>query len=407
MSTSAEKSDFVDIFVGRQPIFNQNMEVMAYELLFRGNTQDNHAMIIGGDAASAQVMMNVFGEMGLTEVLGEHRGFINFTEGLLLREYQPFFPRRSIVIEVLEDVKVTPKLISSLAKLKEMGFTIALDDYIFNPKLMPLEEFADIIKVEILEVGPKQLIEHSKRLKAKGIKLLAEKVETREQFEFCLKLGFDYFQGYFFAKPKIIQGKRLPNNKLTMLELLANVYNPDIDMHQLSDIIGKDVSLSQKLLKFVAETNGSGVQISSIHDAVLRFGLNRLKSWASMLVLSGVDDKPTELFNTALTRAKFCELVGGKLGHFSKDSYFTVGLFSCLDAVMDTELSVLLEKLGLDDAIYLALLKQEGDLGIVLAAVKAMEQGKTDFELPANISATELSGLYLEAMQFAETIDLG
>ena len=397
----------IDIFVGRQPIFNRDMEVIAYELLFRGNTQDNHAMIIGGDAASAQVMMNVFGEMGLTEVLGEHKGFINFTEGLLLREYQPFFPRKKVVIEVLEDVKVTPQLIASLTKLKELGFTIALDDYIFNPELLPLERFADIIKVEILAVGPKQLIEHSQRLKAQGIKLLAEKVETREQFEFCLKLGFDYFQGYFFARPKIIEGKRLPNNKLTMLDLLANVYNPDIDMHKLSDIIGKDVALSQKLLKFVAETSGPGVKISSIHDAVLRFGLNRLKSWASMLVLSGVDDKPLELFTTSLIRAKFCELVGDKVGRFSKDGYFTVGLFSCLDAVMDTELSVLLEKLGLDPAVHSALLNQDGELGQALSIVKGIELGKTDFSLPDNLSASEASALYLQAMQFAESLDLG
>jgi len=400
-------SQLIDIYVGRQPIFNQEMEVIAYELLFRGNTQDNHAVILGGDAASAQVMMNVFGEMGLTEVLGEHQGFINFTEGLLLREYQPFFPRKKVVIEVLEDVKITPQLIASLTKLKEMGFTIALDDYIFNPELEELERFADIIKVEILAVGPKQLAEHSKRLKAKGIKLLAEKVETREQFEFCLKLGFDYFQGYFFAKPKIIEGKRLPNNKLTILDLLANVYDPEVDMHKLSSIISKDVSLSQKLLKFVAETSGPDVQISSIYDAVLRFGLNRLKSWASMLVLSGVDDKPIELFTTSLVRAKFCELVGAKVGSMSKDSYFTVGLFSCLDAVMDTKLSVLLEKLGLDPAVHAALIAQEGELGQVLTVVKGLELGKTDISLPEGINATEVSALYLQAMQFAESLDLG
>lgn len=400
-------SELIDIYVGRQPIFNQKMEVVAYELLFRGNTKDNHAMIIGGDAASAQVMMNVFGEMGLTEVLGEHNGFINFTEGLLLREYQPFFPKKRVVIEVLEDIQVTEELIESLTKLKALGFTIALDDYVFNPELKVLEGFADIVKVDILAVGPKPLIEHAKRLKARGIKLLAEKVESREQYEFCLKLGFDYFQGYFFAKPKIIEGKRLPNNKLTILELLSNVYNPDIDMHKLSDIIGKDVALSQKLLKFVAETSGPDIQISSIYDAVIRFGLNRLKSWASMLVLSGVDDKPIELFITSLTRAKFCELVGEKTGSLSKDSYFTVGLFSCLDAVMDTKLSLLLEKLGLDSQVHSALIEEEGDLGCVLSLVKGMERGRTDLALPNGLTATEASTLYLEAMKFAESIDLG
>lgn len=400
-------SELVDIYIGRQPIFNRDMQVVAYELLFRGNTQDNHAMILGGDTASAQVMMNLFGEMGLEDVLGSHQGFINFTEGLLLRENQPFFPRRKIVIEVLEDVEVTPQLMSALKQLKERGFTIALDDYIFNPALQPLEAFADIIKVEITQVGAKPLIKHAQRLKAKGIKLLAEKVESRQQFEYCHKLGFDYFQGYFFAKPKIITGKRLPNNKLTILQLLASVYDPDIDMHTLSSIIGKDVALSQKLLKFVAETAGPGVHISSIHDAVLRFGLNRLKSWASMLVLSGVDDKPMELLITALTRAKFCELAGEKVGQYSKDSYFTVGLFSCLDAVMDSEMAMLLEKLGLENTMNEALLAERGVLGEVLHIVKGLEQGQTDMTLPQPLTASQVSRFYLQSMQFAESIDLG
>ncbi|WP_321325836.1 EAL and HDOD domain-containing protein [Thiomicrorhabdus sp.] len=400
-------SQFVDIYIGRQPIFNKDLEVIAYELLFRSGVQNNHAVILGGDAASAQVMMNVFGELGLAEVLGNHKGFINFTEGLLLREYHPFFPKRKIVIEVLEDIEVTPQLLESLAKLKEMGFTIALDDYIFNPELQSLEKFADIVKVEITQVGPKKLAEHAARLKAQGILLLAEKVETREQYEFCLKLGFDYFQGYFFAKPKIIEGKRLPNNKLTILELLSKVYNPDVDMHSLTDIISQDVSLSQKLLKFVAETNVSGVQISSIHDAVLRFGLNRLKSWASMLVLSGVDDKPFELFTTALTRAKFCEIVGAKIGNASVDSYFTVGLFSCLDAVMDTELTTLIKQLGLEPRIEMALLKEQGDLGQVLTMVKGLERGKTDFIVPKDLTPTEVSNMYLQAMKFADSVDVG
>ena len=397
-------SELIDIFVGRQPIFDRNIDVVAYELLFRGNTQENHAMILGGDTASAQVMVNVFGDMGLSEVLGEHKGYINFTEGLLLRDYQPFFPRKRVVIEVLEDVQVTPKLTAALRKLKDAGYTIALDDYIFNPELESLEEFADIIKVDIMEVGPKKLIAHSQRLKDKGIKLLAEKVETRNQFEYCLKLGFDFFQGYFFAKPKIIEGKRLPQNKLTILELLANVYDPDVDMHKLSDIIGKDVALSQKLLKFVAETSGPNIKISSIHDAVLRFGLNRLKSWASMLVLSGVDDKPLELFITALTRAKFCELVAMQLRKPGVESYFTVGLFSCLDAVMDTQLEILLEKLGLETNIEDALLKLKGEAGIVLGLVKGLEQGRTDMPLPEGMQAAEASKLYLQAMSFAENI---
>lgn len=397
-------AELVDVYVGRQPIFNRDMSLFAYELLFRSNQKDNHANVLGGDSASANVMISAFGDIGLRDVVGERKAFINFTDGLLNPEYQSFFPRNHIVIEVLEDVKVTPKLMNSLQQLRDKGFTIALDDYVFNPELEPLEEYADIIKVDILDVGAKELIKHSAKLKAKGIRLLAEKVETEDQFEYCKRLGFDYFQGYFFAKPKIIQGKRLPTNKMAVLELLANVYDPDVDMRQLSESISKDVALSQKLLKFASQTVSGKQEITSIHDAVLRFGLDRLKSWSSMLALSGIDDKPMELFATSLTRAKFCELAGDKVGGFSKDTYFTVGLFSSLDAVMDLELEKLLENMSLSQPVQQALLLGEGELGEVLKAVKALERGQTDFELPDDLSPTELSKLYLEAMDFAESV---
>ncbi|WP_178862879.1 EAL and HDOD domain-containing protein [Thiomicrorhabdus cannonii] len=396
----------VDVFVGRQPILDREMNLFAYELLFRGNSEDNRALVVGGDSASAQVMLSAFGDIGLPEVVGDRRAFINFTEGLLNPEYEAFFPRRHIVIEVLESVEVTPHLIASLQHLKQKGFVIALDDYVFNPALEVLEDYADIIKVDILEVGPKPLIEHTAKLRAKGIKLLAEKVETKEQFEYCKKLGFDYFQGYFFAKPNIVQGKRLPANKLAILELLSRVYDPDIDLRRLSELISRDLTMSQKLLRFVSSNLRMQREISSIHDAVLQFGLQRLKSWTSMLVISGVDDKPLELFKTALIRAKFCELVGARLRETSVDTYFTVGLFSSLDAVMDVEMKSLLDKMNLCQEVKLALLERRGKLGVVLDAVCGLEKGATDFALPNGVSGKELSTLYLQAMRFAEEAKL-
>lgn len=399
-------SQLIDVFLGRQPIFNANLDLFAYELLFRTNREDNHAVIVGGDSASAQVMLHAFGDIGIKDAAGDKKVFINFTEGLLLREYQPFFPKNQVVIEILEDVSVSANLLGAIAKLRDNGYAIALDDYVFNPKLEPLEALADIVKVDILQVGPKQLMAHVQRLKDKGVRLLAEKVETREQFEFCKKIGFDYFQGYFFAKPIIIKGKRLPTNKSSVLELLSKVYDPNVDMHSLSQIIARDVSLSQKLLRFLAENGGGRHPITSVHDAVMRFGLERLKSWASMLVLSGLDDKPDELFHTSLVRAKFCELVGAKQSDASKEMYFTVGLFSTLDAVMDMDLPSLLEKLSFDDKILRALLQGDNHLGLTLKAVKGMELGQTDFELPKACTPTELSSFYLQAMQFSQSVHL-
>lgn len=398
-------SDTVDIFLGRQPIFDASMKVFAYELLFRANTTENHATILGEDHATAQVMMNLFGDMGFANVVGDHRAFINFTEGMLLRENKPFFPKRHVVIEVLENIKPTPQLIEALTGLHREGFMIALDDYAFEEENQTLEDCADIIKVDILEAGPKKLAEEVPRLKEKHLLVLAEKVETREQFEFCKKIGCDFFQGYFFSRPKIIQGRSLPSNKLAVLRLLSNVYDPDIDMHKLSDLISHDVTMSQKLLKMASLSSGQHM-ITSIHDAVLRFGLKRLQSWTSVLVLSSVDDKPVELIVTSLIRAKFCELVGDKVKDFSKDSYFTVGLFSTLDAVMDAPLSELLNELHFDPKIKQALTEEHGALGLALKAVKAMEQGQTDFELPEGLSGSELSRMYLEAMDFTQQLNL-
>lgn len=398
-------SPLIDIFIGRQPIFNTKLELHAYELLFRSGQESNHANFVGGDSATAQVMMSAFGDIGLKDIAADHKVYINFTEGLLLRENLPFFPPNQVVIEVLEDVKVSPALLRSLTELRNKGYTIALDDYIFNPCLEQLESYADVIKVDILAVGPKALTEHAKRLKDKGVRLLAEKVETREQFDFCRNIGFDYFQGYFFAKPVIIKGHRLPTNKMTVLELLSNVFDPDIDMSQLSAIIAKDVSLSQKLLKFLAENINSKHPITSVHDGVMRFGLNRLQSWVSMLALAGLDDKPLELFKMSLTRAKFCELMGAKMSEGSKDTYFTIGLFSLLDAVMDTELSELLDKLKLDPKLVDALIGTEYNiLRCPLNAVQALERGQTDFEIPDNLTATDVSKMYLQAMQFSQEV---
>lgn len=398
-------SELIDIYIGRQPIFNQKLEMHAYELLFRNCEHANQAPLLPGDTATAQVMLNAFGDMNLKDIASDYKVFINFTEGLLLRENLPFFPSRQVVIEVLEDVKVSPALLRALTELRSKGFTIALDDYVFNPSLEPLESYADIIKVDILDVGKALLAKHAQRLKDKGVRLLAEKVETREQFEFCRDIGFDYFQGYFFAKPVIIKGQRLPTNKLTVLELLSSVYDPNTDMNKLSAIIAKDVSLSQKLLKFLAENISSKYPINSVHDGVMRFGLDRLQSWASMLALAGVDDKPIELFRMSLTRAKFCELAGEQIGDHSKNLYFTVGLFSMLDAVMDIELSELLGRLKLDPIIVTTLTDAKtSNLSKTLAAIKAMERGQTDFAIPGELSISNLSTFYLQAMQFSQNV---
>lgn len=391
----------LDVFVGRQPIFNRDLSIYAYELLFRGNDKSNQAVVLGGDSATAQVVLNAFMEIGLTNLVGEHKAFLNFTEGFLLRENISLLPRNQLVIEVLETVQPTPAVVNAVKFLREHGYLIALDDFFYTDDYKPLISLADIIKIDILQVGVQHLAQHIRSIRAANdkVRLLAEKVETREQFEYCKKLGMDFFQGYFFAKPQIVKGQRLPANKVAILNLLASVYDENIDMSILANIVSQDIGLSHKLLSFARSYPGNEhVQINSIKDAVLRFGLHKLQSWVSVLVLSGTDDKPHELFNTALLRARFMEMLAENARFSNRDSFFMVGLFSCLDALMDATMEEALKNMPLSFEAKAALMDKTGVMGQALCCVLAIERGDVSRVAFMDMNAGEISSLYMQAM---------
>jgi EAL and modified HD-GYP domain-containing signal transduction protein len=390
-------------FIGRQPIFDSDINLYAYALLFRHSGEDNFAQIDNADQASAQLIINVLGDIGLAALAGEHKVFINLTDTLLIQEGEPFFNPRQVIIELLEH-QVTPALIRTLKDLRHRGFKIALDDHQFTPEMRILEDYADIIKIDIQKNDLAALKPTLDALKAKGIQLLAEKVETYDEVKYCDLLGFDYFQGYFFAKPQIIQGQTLPPNKLSILQLLSKIYQPNIQLTDLSKIITHDVVLSQKLLSFIRQNIPSKYPITSIHNAVMRCGLEHLRNWVGLMALSNMSDKPNELFYLALTRARFCELISEYIQDPPKERYFTVGLFSTLDAIMDRPLEEILQQLGLDDDhIIQALLEQANSpLTLTLKAVKALERGQLDFECPKNMPLNAMSQRYLDAIQYAQ-----
>lgn len=393
------------IYIGRQPIFNKNMRTYAYEILFRTSTTSNYANVVDDNQATAQVMINLFSEFGLDNIVGNKKAFINFSEELLLKDIQSFLPKRKVVLEVLETAKPSSELISQLKELSKKGYSIALDDYDFSDELSPFEDLVDIIKIDILAAGSKKLIANMPRLKAKDKRLLAEKIETKQQYEFCKQLGFDFFQGYFFSKPKIIEGKALGANQATTLQFLSSVFDPDVEMAHLSKLVSQDVAMSQKLLKMANQLDGI-YPVKSILDVVNKLGLNRLQSWASVVALSNVSDKPPELLTTSLVRARFCELIGEKQRDIPKDTYFMVGLFSTLDAVMDQSMKELLKDLSFDTIVEDALVSSAGNLGKALIAVREIENRSTSFEPPANLTPTEVSKIYLQAIEFTNNLNL-
>ena len=364
-----------NVFVGRQPIFDANLKVFAYELLYRAPDSDrNAAGVIDGNQATMTTIINTYIEIGLENLVRDKLAAINLTEDFLLQEDKiPFTPNQAI-LEILEDVAVTPELIEAVTKLKQKGYVIALDDYLYNPEHKPLLELADIVKIDLMALSREQLIEHFNEIKKYNVKLLAEKIETPEEYIFCRDIGFDYFQGYFLSRPQVVTGKSLPTNRLSILNLLSVLHNPDSDVDDVADAINTDATTSYKLLKLInsAAFNFSR-EIQSIQQGVMLLGRRQLGSWASMLSLSSMKDRPAEIMRVAMVRAKMCELLADKMGIKESDSYFTVGLFSALDLLMQRPLSQLLEPLPLNDEVRNALLYKRGLMGEVLNCVLAYE----------------------------------
>ena len=303
-----------DIFVGRQPIYDRKIHVVGYELLFRsgGNMADAFQKI-GADGATSTTIINSYLEIGLDKLVGNHYAFINLTEKFLLSDDALPISPKQVVLEVLENITITDDIVKAVERLKLEGFIIALDDYIYNPAHKPLISLVDIIKIDVLQLDQQQLIEHVYTLKRHNVKLLAEKVETMDEFAFCHKLGFDYFQGYFLSKPRVIKSTSLASNKLAVLNLLSVLMNPDSQIEEIEEAMAFDVSISYKMLKLInSAIFNLNRTVESIQQAIVILGRKKLRSWASLIALANLDDRPSEMVHLAMTRAKMCEILAEK-----------------------------------------------------------------------------------------------
>lgn len=386
------------VMVGRQPIFDRDLQVMGYELLYR-DSQMNAATFSDGDAVTAKVMLNTFLEIGLEQIVGSHLAFINLTTKFLCENLCDDFPKDRVVLEVLENIPMDDQVLGAMARLSAEGFTLALDDFEYEEKLRPMVEHAQMVKLDVMALGPKRLQRDVAALREFPVKLLAEKIESQEIFEWCKKLGFDYYQGYFFCKPKIIEGKSIPPNQIAILTLLNKLQNPDTKMGEVEKIIKQDVSLSFKVLRYVNSAFFAlPKKIDSIGQASCLVGLARLKTWGTLLVMAGMDEKPMELLLMALVRAKMSELLATSLKEGNEDEYFTVGLFSILDALLDKSMAEVLSHVELSDPVRSALIEQNGKLGKVLQCVMAYEVGDWSGVQELGLDLPTLQHSYFEAM---------
>lgn len=352
------------VLMARQPIYDGRVKIVAYELLFRQLGKDT-ADVTDGDAATSEILIDAFTQWDIREIVGNTRAFVNFTKTLIGNP--PPFDKDLLVIELLENIPIDDQVVADLKQLSEQGYTIALDDFVHTEKANQILPFADIVKIDLLQLSEQELVDHVELLKPYKTKLLAEKVETYEEFKRCVELGFDYFQGYFLCKPEVITNKKIPASKLAVLDLVQKLQDPDIEMGKLESVICSDPVLSFKILKLVnAASYAKVAKIESINRAISYLGLNTLRSLASLLALSNLSDKPNALKDHTCIRAKLCELIGSRISPVDASSYFSVGLLSTLDAFFDKSLCEVVQQLTLHEDIEAALTSHEGNLGKVL-----------------------------------------
>jgi c-di-GMP-related signal transduction protein len=401
----------MNIFVARQPILDKKQSIYGYELLFR-NGMENCFSAVNLDEATMAVIRNALLVFGSQKLTGGKKAFINFTRNLLLSDVPSYLPQDSSVIEILETVEADEEVLAACQELKKKGYRLALDDYVWKGnKQNPLTEMVHLVKVDFLGTLPPDRQVIADFYAPKGIELLAEKVETRQDFQEALELGYAYFQGYFFSKPEIIAGKDVPGYKLSYLEILKEICREPLDFVHLEAIINRDPPLCLKMLTYLNSVYfGLRHEVSSIGHALTLLGEKEIRKWAALAVLAQLgQDQPRELMRLSILRAKFCESLAPMVNQPMKESeLFLMGLLSLMDVFLGRPLAELLDNIALAKNIKEALLGRENAHRQVLELVVNYEKGAWDQVSPLitqlQLDENDLPERYGGAIEFVESI---
>lgn len=367
-------------YAARQPILDINKSVYAYELLFRESLK-NVFPDVSENEATSKMIDGLQTNLGLDTLTHDKLAFINFTHDTLIERFPLMLPNDQVVVEVLETVRPGKKLLAAVKEIKEAGYIVALDDYIHEPVWKHFYPFVDIIKIDWQEMGMDEIKQVITAIKPyPQIKLLAEKVETHEDYQTAVDLGFSYFQGYFFSKPEVMKGYSLQPSQLALAQLMSEMAEEEPDVNKITRAFEMDVNMSFKLLRYAQSSlfQRSQQEISNIKQAIVAIGQQELRRFVSLMFTAQFKtNKPHELTVMSLTRAKFCESMAALPGQRSdKSSAFLVGLLSLLDAMLDTSLDELLSKLPLSEEIKKALINGEGVMADYINLIRRYEQAE-------------------------------
>jgi len=400
----------MEVYVGRQPIFDRYNNVLGYELLYPRSMNNFYE---GNDANkdTAEVINNAFFVMHFDELTEGTKAFINFTESMIVDNVPMLLPKETLIVEILEQSIISQDLIESCIKLKQNGYKIALDDFVFSEQYIPLLEIVDIVKIEFSRVS---LFEQRRLLNLYKHKLsfLAEKVETREEYDLALNMGYDYFQGYFFSKPVIVKGKDIAVLNTNIVRIINELYAEEPEFNRISEIIQADLGLSYKLLK-VSNTVyfEAKYEIKSIKQAIVRLGISELKRWFNILLVKDIQIiENRDLIKNSIIRAKFMELIALEIGLEQEYlDYFMVGMFSSIDILLNREMKTIVEELPFTQEVKDALLGNENPINNALSVIVKHEYAQLnelDLVQPIqNISQSRFMELYIEAITWVKNND--
>lgn len=400
MTTVVEETS--SVAVARQPIFDRAETITGFEILYRSLT----GPFTDAEGATSTVIVQSLADIGLERLVGDARAFINVTADFLLKVRPLPMPPERVVLELVGSHSADPELLGALRDARDAGFRIALDGFRFAPGLEPLLALAHVVKLDIRALSGATLVKQVNELRGRGLTLVALKVETRQEYEACRAMGFDGFQGYFFAEPAVVSGPTAPTHRLGALSQLIA---PDrqASFEEIERVISQDAGLSHKLVRLASSAFvGTRQQVASVRQALILLGTVAVRRWAMLLALSGLTDRPQHLLTVGLVRARLCEMLADAHPVAAPDRAFTVGLFSVVDALLGKPMQALLDELPFDSRITHALLDHDGPEGRLLAAVLAYERGDF-YDVPRyGVGLPALAGAYREAINWADGITL-
>ncbi len=398
----------MDIYVARQPIFDTEYNVIAYELLYRNGLENSFDGSVAGNVATSIVLTNTFLTFGIDKLLEGKMAFVNFDKHLILSGVAELLDKDKVIIELLEDIVPNEQFIQKIVDLNEKGYSCALDDYVDGYKYPRLIDACKIIKVDFIHNTREGIMKLTRELKQQGKLLLAEKIETKEEYEWARSIGYEYFQGYYFSRPLMEKRKTFSDSALQYIRLMNELAENEPSISKISKIIEVDVSLTYKLLKLVNSSLGISQEITSVQHAIALLGLKSFRGWLSLAMVQNIgESKISELLKYSLMRSFMLNKIASATPFsFFRDEMVILGTLSVIDALLEMDMTTILESLPLSDAVNQTLKGHTTMFSDCYNLVLCYEKGEfleaEEYAKAAGYPYRLMSEHYIEAVRYAD-----